>query len=98
MILPALVATFIATFIAAPSFAKGTGPCKQIVAACEAGGYTKGGHKAGGKGLWKDCVKPLKAGQPVAGVTVDSSVIQACVAKKSNSKIVTTASSTVVSK
>lgn len=56
-------------------------PCKQIVKACEAAGFVKGGHKEK-KGLWVDCVKPVKAGQSVTGVSVDPSVVQACVAKK----------------
>ena len=52
------------------SFAAG-GICKQA-------GFVKGGHKTG-KGLYKDCVKPIKAGQTVTGVTtVDQSLLQTC--------------------
>ena len=72
----------LAVLIATPSFAKGNGPCKQIIQSCEAGGYTKGGQ--GQKRLWKNCVKPLKSGQTVTGVSVEPSVVQACVAKKSH--------------
>ena len=57
-------------------------PCKQIVSACQAAGFIKGDHKDK-KGLYKDCVRPIKAGQTVTDVTVDPNVVQACVAKKS---------------
>ena len=79
----------LAALISTPSFAKDNSkaPCKQIVQACEAGGYTKGGHKnQNGKGLWKDCVRPLKEGKTVANVNVDPTVVQACVAKKAARK------------
>ena len=56
-------------------------PCKQIVSACESAGFTKGKHKEQ-KGLFLDCVQPIKQGKTVAGVTVDPSVVQACNAKK----------------
>jgi hypothetical protein len=65
----------------APSFAAAEHPCKQIVTACQSAGFVKGDHKDK-KGLWKDCVRPIKAGQTVAGVTIDPSVVQACTAKK----------------
>jgi hypothetical protein len=69
----------------APVFA-GEHPCKQIVQACESAGYTKGDHKDG-KGLYKDCVRPIKSGKSIAGVTVDPKAVQACVAKKPNKEI-----------
>ena len=69
----------------APSFAA-EHPCKQIQNACTAAGYVKGDHKAG-KGLHRNCVKPIRAGQTVAGVTIDPSIVQACNAKKSKSPI-----------
>ena len=56
--------------------------CKNIVAACEAGGYVKGGHKKDNKGLWKDCVQVIKSGKSVPGVTVSESDVQECKAKK----------------
>jgi hypothetical protein len=60
-------------------------PCKNIHAACSAAGYIKGHHKEG-KGLWKDCINPILAGQSVAGVTVNSADVQACQAKKASKK------------
>jgi hypothetical protein len=56
-------------------------PCKQIEAACKGAGFTKGDHK-NGKGLWKDCIKPIMTGGSVAGVTVDATVVQACQARR----------------
>ena len=56
-------------------------PCKTIKAACEAAGFVKGGHKTG-KGLFKDCMKPIMAGTTVPGVTVPADEVQACQAKK----------------
>jgi hypothetical protein len=58
------------------------GPCKQIIAACESAGFEKGMHKKDGKGLFKDCLDPILAGQTVAGVTVDPSLVPACQAAK----------------
>jgi len=57
-------------------------PCKALHAACEAGGYVKGAHKKNGKGLFKDCLKKLMAGESVEGVTVPSDEVAACKAKK----------------
>ncbi len=60
-------------------------PCKEIKAACEAGGYTKGGHNKKTntyKGLYKDCILKIKEGQTVEGVTVPSETVAACKAKK----------------
>lgn len=68
-----------------PAFAEGSHPCKQIVSACEAAGFTKGGHK-NKKGLWKDCVGPIKNGKTVEGVTVDSKIIDGCKAKAEERK------------
>ncbi len=59
-----------------------TGPCKQIKAACEAGGFVKGGHKKDGKGLYVDCMKKIMAGETVPGVTVTPDEVTACKAKK----------------
>jgi hypothetical protein len=61
-------------------------PCQQIKTACSAAGFVKGGHKEQ-KGLYRDCVKPIRAGQTVAGVTLDPSVVQACNAKKGKAPI-----------
>jgi len=61
---------------------KKMGPCKQIIAACESAGFEKGMHKKDGKGLYKDCLDPILAGQSVAGVSVDPSLVPACQAAK----------------
>ena len=58
-------------------------PCHKIKVACEAAGFAKGGHKEH-KGLWKDCIQPVMAGQAVAGVTVAPADIEACKEKKSH--------------
>jgi hypothetical protein len=71
------------------SFAQSTGtapagkthPCQQVKSACESAGFVKGDHKDK-KGLYKDCMQPLMAGQSVAGVSVGADVISACKAKK----------------
>ncbi len=63
-------------------------PCKQIVNACETAGFTKNGHKEN-KGLYKDCVSPIRSGQSVAGVNIDPSVVQACSAKKAEKSVKT---------
>ena len=60
-------------------------PCKAIKEACEAAGFKVGDHKDK-KGLWKDCIEPIKAGQTVAGVTVSAAEIEACKAKKESHK------------
>jgi len=64
----------------APSFAA-EHPCNEIVQACKAAGFTKGGHKTN-KGLYKDCVNPVKSGQTIAGVDLKPGVVQACNTKK----------------
>lgn len=56
-------------------------PCKEIAEACKAAGFHPGEHKSG-KGLWKDCVKPVMAGTAVEGVKVTQAQIDACRAKK----------------
>ena len=60
-------------------------PCKAIKEACEAAGFKLGDHKDK-KGLWKDCIEPIKNGQTVAGVTVPATEIEACKAKKAEKK------------
>lgn len=75
-----MIAMFILVLPASQSFAFEK-PCKEIVKACEAAGFLPGGHKEK-KGLWKDCVQPLKAGRPVAGVSVDPGILQACSERK----------------
>lgn len=67
------------------SSARAEGPCKKLREACKAAGFTKGGHKTG-KGLHKDCMKPLLAGQTVAGVTLEAADVSACQAKKEKRK------------
>ncbi|MDG0816644.1 hypothetical protein [Bdellovibrio svalbardensis] len=60
---------------------KGEHPCKEIKSACESAGFVKGEHKEK-KGLYKDCMQPVMAGQSVAGVNVSADVVSACKAKK----------------
>ena len=56
-----------------------TGPCKDILAACNAAGYFKGGHKAGpNKGEWIDCMDPIMKGQAVPGVNVTPAQVSGC--------------------
>jgi hypothetical protein len=61
----------------APETTPDDGPCKKVVEACKAAGFKKGDHKSG-KGLHKDCVQKLLAGQTVDGVTVDSADVESC--------------------
>jgi len=61
-----------------PAPMKGNGPCKQIIQACQQAGFEKGEHKTDGKGVYKDCLTPILAGQTVAGVTIDPSVVTSC--------------------
>ena len=65
---------------------KKMGPCKQIIAACEAAGFEKGMHKKDGKGLYKDCMDPILAGTAVSGVTVDPATVSACQEVKAKHK------------
>lgn len=60
---------------------KEEGPCKKVMDACKAADFAKGDHTVK-KGLFKDCMQPLLAGQTVAGVTIDAQVIAACKAIK----------------
>lgn len=76
----AVLASSLVAFSAA--HAGETGPCKQIKAACEAGGYVKGNHKKNGKGLFVDCMKKIMAGEAVEGVSVPADEVAACKAKK----------------
>lgn len=59
--------------------------CKVVLDACKAAGFVKGGYKEK-KGFFKDCMWPVLKGQSVPGVTVDSSVAQACQAKREKKK------------
>ena len=80
--LPLFALLLVATSSFAVSAFAEEAPCKQIKAACEAGGFVKGGHKNDGKGLFKDCMKKILAGESVAGVTVPADEVAACKAKK----------------
>lgn len=84
-----LFLAFVLSVISTVSFANEggpkTGPCKKIVDACSAAGFKRGEHKDK-KGLWKDCVEPLKEGQSVAGVNIDKSDIEACKSKREKMK------------
>ena len=57
-------------------------PCKQIEKACEAAGFVKGKNAPAGKNVFKDCLKPIKEGKTVEGVTVDPATVQGCQACK----------------
>jgi hypothetical protein len=57
----------------------GEHPCKAVEEACKGAGFTKGG--APGKGLFRDCMKPLLAGQTVGSISVPADVLSACQAK-----------------
>jgi hypothetical protein len=72
----------LASSLVAFSASAGTTPCKDIKSACEAGGFTKGGHKKDNKGLYKDCMQKVMAGETVPGVTVTADQVTACKAKK----------------
>lgn len=63
-------------------------PCKKIEAACGAAGFVKGEWKEG-KGLFKNCMQPIMAGQTVAGVSVAASEVQACQAMRAAHKSAT---------
>jgi len=60
---------------------KEEGPCKKVMDACKAADFAKGDHKMK-KGLFKDCMQPILAGQSVPGVTVEADVVSACKAIK----------------
>jgi hypothetical protein len=56
-----------------------TGPCKQILQACNAAGYYLGGHKKGpNKGEYLDCMDPILKGGSVPGVSVTPDEVSAC--------------------
>lgn len=57
-------------------------PCMKIMEACKAAGFAKGEAKEG-KGLFKNCLKPIREGKTVPGVTVDPATVQACKEMKS---------------
>ncbi len=61
-------------------------PCMEVKKACESAGFAKGKHKDGGKGLYKDCMQKLAAGESVEGVTVSADVIAACKEKREKHK------------
>ncbi len=69
------------TAMAAAAMAAADHPCKTIEAACEAAGYHRGEAKVG-KGLFKNCMKPIMTGQNVPGVNVSPTEIQQCQAKE----------------
>lgn len=79
----ALTLSVLASLTSVSSFADELNPCKQVKAACEAGGYVKGGHKKNSpKGLYKDCLPKILAGGTVEGVSVPAEIVAACNAKK----------------
>ena len=63
----------------------GEHPCHKIEEACKAAGYVRGGAKTD-KGLVKNCMAPLMAGQSVSGVSITSADVQACQAKRNANK------------
>lgn len=60
---------------------KEEGPCKKVMDACKAADFAKGDHKMK-KGLFKDCMQPILAGQSVPGVTIEADAVAACKAIK----------------
>lgn len=69
----------------APKEAKNR-PCLNIAVACENAGFRLS-KTIPGKNIWKDCVKPIVAGQTVAGVTAAPADIQACKTKMQQRKM-----------
>jgi hypothetical protein len=76
-----------AAFAANPGHeGKGSGPCEQILKACEGAGFVKGEAKQG-YGLWLDCVDPIMQGKTtVPGATkplpaIDADLVAKCKAK-----------------
>lgn len=55
-------------------------PCQNIRAACQTAGFVKGDKQ--GKGIWRNCIKPILAGKTVKGVTPNAADVTACQAKK----------------
>jgi hypothetical protein len=60
------------------------GPCMKLMEACKSAGFSKSLNEK--KSLSKACLQPLLNGQKVEGVTVNSSDIDACKAKKAEVK------------
>jgi opacity protein-like surface antigen len=67
--------------VAASAAAGASHPCHAIEEACKAAGFVKGGASTG-KGLWKNCIKPILDGTAVSGVNVGADEVAACKAKK----------------
>lgn len=61
-------------------------PCLNIAVSCESAGYTLS-KKVPGKNIWKNCVKPILAGQTIDGVTASADDIKACKTKKAVHKM-----------
>ena len=61
------------------------GPCMKLMEACRNAGFSKSLKEK--KSLFKACLQPLLSGQKVEGVTVISSDIEACKAKKAEVKL-----------
>ena len=90
-----ILVSFIASSISCVAFAshdeghkkEGDHPCMRIKKACEGAGFVKGGHKKDAKkGLYKDCMEPIMAGQTVAGVKIEAADIDKCKEKKAHHK------------
>jgi hypothetical protein len=60
------------------------GPCMKLLEACKIAGFSKSLNEK--KSLSKSCLQPLLKGEKVEGVTVNSSDIEACKAKKAEVK------------
>jgi hypothetical protein len=60
------------------------GPCMKLMEACKSAGFSKSLKEK--KSLSKSCLQPLLKGEKVEGVTVNSSDIEACKAKKAEVK------------
>lgn len=60
--------------------------CLKLRQACEAAGFTKGGHGKDSKGLYVDCIKPVTEGKTVEGVKVEPADIESCKEKREERK------------
>lgn len=54
--------------------------CAEIAKQCESAGFSPGGHKKDGKGLWVECIGAVAHGQTVAGVTATKEQAEKCLA------------------
>ena len=55
-------------------------PCRNIVKACKAAGFSNGKKTKGN--VYRDCVEKIIKGETIEGVQVEKSDIEACLNKK----------------